>query len=238
MSGHVIQWMALALCVLGALLRVPGVRRGRGRMIFAALVLLSVAVGLSLPPIYLAVDGVLGGSNAANLIVRLSLYAVFVLLGLRMAAAFGASRARSLIVGPVGITVLLLTVAATVVLFILSDLPRSSTGLAAYSGQKTVEQYAGIGRLYPGYVAACLVWPALSAARCPGSRPVYRVACSMLAAGFTLVVCFAGLRLLDGVVLGVFEVLMPFAAILLVVLGLTLIWFSRRGEPKTMNRLV
>jgi hypothetical protein len=238
MSGHIIQWAALALCVLGAVLRVPGVRRGRGRMIFAALVLLSVAVGLSLPPIYLAVDGALGGQNLANLIVRLSLYAVLVLLGLRMAAAFGAARARSLIVGPVGITVLLLTVAATLVLFALSDLPRSSTGLAGYGGQATVELYAGVGRLYPGYVAACLVWPALSAARCAGSRPVYRVACSLLAAGFALVVGFAGLKLVDSVALGVFEVLMPFAAILLVVLGLTLIWFSRRHEElRTINRL-
>jgi hypothetical protein len=238
MSGHIIQWAALLLCIVGAVLRIPGVRAGRGRMVFAALVLLSVAVGLSLPPIYLAVDRVLGGGNAANLLVRLSLYAVFVLLGLRMAAAFGAARARSLIVGPVGILALLLTVGATLVLFVLSDLPRSSPGLAAYAGQETVEQYAGVGRLYPAYVAACLVWPALAAARCGGSRPIYRVACSMLAAGFALVVCFAGLRLFDGIPLGVFEILMPFAAILLVVLGLTLIWFSRRrGQPRATNRL-
>jgi hypothetical protein len=198
-----------------------------------------VAVGLSLPPIYLAVDGALGGWNAANLIVRLSLYAVVVLLGLRMAAAFGATRARSLIVGPVGIAVLLLTVAATIVLFALSDVPRSSTGLGDYGGQETVEMYAGVGRLYPGYIAACLLWPALSAARCPGSRPVYRIACSLLAAGFALVVSFTVLRLFDGIELGIFEIVMPFAAILLGVLGLTLIRFSRRhGEPRATNRLI
>ncbi len=99
--------------------------------------------------------------------------------------------------------------------------------------------YAGVGRLYPGYIAACLLWPALSAARCPGSRPVYRIACSLLAAGFALVVSFTVLRLFDGIELGIFEILMPFAAILLGVLGLTLIRFSRRrGEPRATNRLM
>ncbi|WP_159801908.1 hypothetical protein [Arthrobacter zhaoguopingii] len=238
MSGHLIQWAALLLCVLGALLRLPGVRRGRGRMIFAALVLMAIAVALSLPPIYLPVDGALGGWNAANLVIRLSLYAVVVLLGLRMAAAFDAERVRSLIVGPVGISVLLFTVAATLVLFALSDLSESSTGLARYHGQQTVERYADIGRLYPGYVSACLVVPAAAGALRPGSRPAHRLACSLLAAGFFLVAGFAVLELFQGLDLGVFEVVLPFGAILLVVSGLTLIWFSRsRGRPRQRNPL-
>ncbi|RJU02139.1 hypothetical protein D6T65_05915 [Arthrobacter frigidicola] len=238
MSGHLIQWAALLLCVLGALLRVPGVRRGRGRMIFAALVLMSIAVALSLPPIYLPVDGVLGGWNAANLVIRLSLYAVVVLLGLRMAAAFDAERVRALIVGPVGISVLLLTVAATLVLFALSDLSESSTGLARYHGQQTVERYADIGRLYPGYVSACLVVPAAAGSLHSGSRPAHRLACFLLAAGFFSVACFAVLELFQGLDLGVFEVVLPFGAILLVVSGLTLIWFSRRrGRPRQRNPL-
>jgi hypothetical protein len=238
MSGHLIQWAALLLCILGALLRMPGVRQGRGRMIFAALVLMTVAVALSLPPIYLPVDGVLGGWNAANLIIRLSLYAVVVLLGLRMAAAFNAERVRALIVGPVGVSVLLFAVAATVVLFALSDLPESSTGLARYHGQQTVERYADIGRLYPGYVSACLVWPAAAGALRSGSLPAYRLACSLLAAGFFLVVGFAVLELVEGLDLGVFELVLPFGAILLVVSGLTLIWFSRlRGRSRQRNAL-
>ncbi|MHA7263045.1 hypothetical protein ACX80W_07550 [Arthrobacter sp. TMN-37] len=233
MSGHLIQWAALLLCILGTLLRVPRVRRGRGRMVFAALVLMTVAVGLSLPPIYLAVDAVLGGWNGANLVIRLALFAVFVLLGLRMAAAFGAERSRNLIVGPVGIPVLLVSVAATFVLFALSDLPVSSTGLWMYADQPTVELYADVGRLYPGYVAGCLVWPAAAAARRPGSRPVHRLACALLAAGFFLVVCFAVLQLLEGIELAILEVLLPYGAILLVVSGLTLIGVSRyRGRQQ------
>jgi hypothetical protein len=238
MSGHLIQWAALLLCVLGALLRVPGVRRGRGRMIFAALVLMAIAVALSLPPIYLPVDGVLGGWNAANLVIRLSLYAVVVLLGLRMAAAFDSERVRALIIGPVGISVLLLAVAATLVLFALSDVSESSTGLARYHGQQTVERYADIGRLYPGYVSACLVVPAAVGSLRSGSRPAYRVACSLLAVGFFSVACFAVLELFHGLDLGVFELVLPFGAILLVVSGLTLIWCSRRrGGARQSNPL-
>jgi hypothetical protein len=101
-----------------------------------------------------------------------------------------------------------------------------------------VKRYSDIGRLYPAYVSACLVWPAAAGALCSGSRPAYRLACSLLAAGFFLVVLFAVLELFADLDLGLFEVVLPFGAILLVVSGLTLIWFSRRrGGARQSNRL-
>ena len=232
MSEQWIQWTVLGLCVVCALLRVPDAARGRGRGVFVALVLLVVAVGLSLPQIYLPVDGFLGGINIANLVIRLSLFAILVLLGIRIAAAFRSPRTRWLIVGPVGLAVLGLFVLATVALFVLSDLPESSTGLVAYREQDTVQYYAEAGRLYPGYVAACLVLPALKGVVGPTGRLAHRGASALLAVGFGAVAFFAVARFSVGH-LGVWEVLLPFGAILLVTTGLTIIWAARRRTEQS-----
>ncbi|MDN4609671.1 hypothetical protein [Arthrobacter burdickii] len=225
MTATTIQWAALCLCVVGAAVRVPEVRRGRGRTVFTALVLLTVAVGLSVAPIYTAVDGLLGGVNIANLLLRLALYAVFVLLGARMAAAFDSPLARRLVVGPFGLAILGLTVAATLYFFVASELPGSSTGLRNFMDQDTVQQYAALGRLYPGYVAACLVAPATASVLDQHARLIHRVACAFLAGGFSLVVVFVLLRLTP-IRLGALDIVLPFSAILLTVVGLGLIWLS------------
>lgn len=239
MNAMTIQWAALVLCAVGAAVRIPGLRDGRGRTMFLALVLLTFAVGLSIDPIYLAVDAVLGGVNIANLLLRVALYAVVLLLGLRMAAAFGSLRARRLIAGPFGLSILALTVAATLYFFVSSELEGSSTGLYAFEGQDTVQQYAAVGRLYPGYVAACLVIPATLAAFDRHGRIIHRVASALVACGYSLVVVFVLLRLttLD---LMYWDILLPFSAILLTVLGLCLIWvghvIGRKSTP-TANKL-
>lgn len=233
MTEHLIQWIVLASCVVFALLRLPDVFRGRGRSVFAAMALLVVAVGLSLPQIYLPVDTFLGGVNIANLIIRLSLFAIFVLLGIRIAGAFRSPSTRWLIVGPLGLGVLGVVVAVTVVLFVLSDLPESSTGLFAYGDQDTVRLYTEVGRLYPGYVAACLVLPAVKGLMDPAGRLAYRTASALLAVGFGAVVVFAVVCLLAGTHLGAWEIILPFGSILLVVSGLTVIWASRRRTELT-----
>ncbi|WP_434995608.1 hypothetical protein [Arthrobacter sp. Ld5] len=199
-----------------------------------ALLLLTCAVGLSIEPIYLAVDGALGGVNIANLLLRMALYAVFVLFGIRMAAAFDSARARRLIVGPVGLSIVAVTVAATLYFFAASELEGSSTGLRAFGDQDTVQQYATVGRLYPGYVAACLVVPAALAALDRHGRTVHRLACALVACGYALVVVFVLLRLtpLD---LMHWDIVLPFSAILLTVLGLCLIWASRAVGRKSSS---
>lgn len=233
MNAVTVQWTALILCAVGAAIRVPGLRGGRGRPVFAALVLLTAAVGLSLPLIYQAVDAVLGGVNVANLMLRLILYAVFVLLGIRMSAAFGSRLSRRLIVGPVGLAVLALTVMATVYFFVASELPTSSPGLRAFDDQGSVQQYATVGRLYPGYVSACLVIPAVGSVLDRHARIMHRIAGAFVASGFALVVVFVLLRLtpLD---IGRWDVVLPFSAIMLTVVGLCLIRCSRvLGERKS-----
>lgn len=235
MTAVTLQWVVLGLCIVGAAVRVPAARRGGGRVIFVALVLLSVCVGLSIAPIYEMVDGVFGGINLANLLLRLALYAVFLLFAVRMAAAFGSPLARRLVVGPFGLAVLGVTVAATLYFFVASELPGSSAGLRAFDDQDSVQQYAAVGRLYPGYVAACLVVPAAASALDRQARVIHRVACGLLAGGFFLVVGFVALRLtpLD---LSVWDIILPFSAILLTVVGLCLIWASHIVNGRSRRR--
>ncbi|WP_104181095.1 hypothetical protein [Arthrobacter sp. B0490] len=239
MTTTTIQWIALVLCATGTAVRIPGARKGHGRTVFVALVLLTVAVGLSIPPIYEAADGLLGSVNIANLLLRLALYTVFLLIGVRMAAAFDSPLARRLVVGRFGVAILALTVAATLYFFVASELQGSSTALRAFDDQDTVQQYAAVGRLYPGYVAACLVLPAVASALDRGARTIHRVACALLAGGFSLVVVFVLLRLTT-LQLGAWDILLPFSAILLTVLGLCLIWLSHtlgRRRSTRANRL-
>jgi hypothetical protein len=230
--GMAVQWLALGLCVLFAAMRLPEAIRGRGRGIFAVLVLLCVAVALSLPPVYLAVDGLLGGANIANLIIRFSLYAIMLLLGIRGAAAFGSGRALRFIRGPVGMAALAVTVVATVILFMLSDLPTSSTGLRAYADQTTVHWYAHLGRLYPAYIAGCLIGPATAQVRDSATLGLHRVAAALMASAFVMVLAHAGLKL-TGVRTGAADLVLPFGAIVLVTVGLTIFWLSRRRAART-----
>lgn len=226
MNPAVVQWGALALCAVGAVIRVPGLRNGQGRTVFAALVLLTAAVALSLSPIYELVDAALGGVNVANLLLRFILYAVFVLLGVRMAAAFGSVLGKRLIIGPFGVAILALTVLATLYFFIASELPTSSRSLYAFGDQDTVQQYSAVGRLYPGYVSACLVLPAVASVLDARSRAIHRVACAFLASGFGLVVVFVLLRL-TSIDLRQWDIVLPFTAIVLTVVGLCLIRIGR-----------
>lgn len=235
MNNLAIQWLVLALCALGAVVRLPGVLQGRGRVVFTALVLLTVAVGLSLDAIYLAVDPVLGGVNVANLLLRGCLYAVFLLLGLRMAAAFDSRLASRLVAGPFGMAVLAVTVSATLYFFLASELQGSSTGLRGFDTQDTVLQYIVVGRLYPAYVAACLVVPGVHAALDRQARPLHRLASGFLAAGFTLVVANVALRLIAAD-LHQWDIILPFSAILLTVVGLCLIWASHLVNGRSRRR--
>ena len=235
MTAMTIQWVALFLCAAGAAVRIPEVRNGHGRTVFTALVLLTVAVGLSIAPIYKAVDGLLGGVNVANFLLRLALYVVFVLLGARMAAAFGSRLARRLVIGPFGLAILGLTIAATLYFFVASELPGSSTGLSDFEEQDTVQQYAALGRLYPGYVAACLVAPAVVSVLDRQARTIHRIACGFLASGFSLVVVFVLLRLTPAD-LGGWNIILPFSAILLTVVGLSLIWLSHTRSRRSRAR--
>ncbi|WAP51882.1 hypothetical protein OL239_00460 [Arthrobacter sp. ATA002] len=216
-----------------ALLRAPGAARGENRGIFTALILMSLAMALSIPRIYLFVDPLLGGVNAANLILRYSLFTVFLILGLKLAAAFNAQGAARFIGGPAGRCVLAASVLLVTVLFLLSDLPRSSPGLSGYRDQVTVLAYSDAGRLYTAYVAACLV-PALSAfalnSRQPGD---IRFSAGLIALGMSAAVVHTLLSLFVwGLERGWWDTLLNYAAVIVVAFGLALMWNSHRMAKK------
>ncbi|UYB36246.1 hypothetical protein N9A08_00645 [Arthrobacter koreensis] len=229
-AGFAVQVSAFALSFLFALFRLPDAIRGRNRSIFFCMVLIAVSTGLSLPLIYEFVDPLLGGFNLANLLLRYSLYGVFVILGLRGAAAFGAEWARRLIVGPVGLVVLGLTVVLTAAFFLASDIPVTSTGLLDYNDQVSVEVYGMLGRLYPAYVAACVCAPALAAARNSRYRLPHRIGSGLFGIGLAVVVLFTALTLVADI--GVFMLLLPFSAVILVTLGLAVMWVSNRLQMR------
>jgi len=232
-AGFAIQVSAFALSSLFALFRLPDAIRGRNRSIFFCMVLIAVSTGLSLPLFYEFVDPLLGGMNLANLLLRNSLYGVFVILGVRGAAAFGAERARRLIVGPAGLLVLGITVVLTAGFFAASDIPVTSTGLYDYGDQVTVNVYGMLGRLYPAYVAACVCVPALAAAGNGRYRMPHRVGSGLFGTGLGVVVVFTALTLVADI--GVFMLILPFSAVILVVMGLAVMWVSHRlslRQPK------
>lgn len=224
-----LQWAALGATLFFALLRVPGAVRGENRGTFAALILMSLAMALSIPFFYLPVDALLGGVNVANLLLRYSLFAVLLILGLKTAAAFQAPLATRLIGGPAGMLVLSAAIVAVAVFYGLSDLPESSTALAAYWDQDTVHAYGDSSRLYQIYVGLCLV-PSLFGAAASSRRPAgIRLSAALLALGLSAAVIHSVLSL--AVVkpdIGVWDLVLPYSAVIVVSVGLALMWNSHR----------
>jgi len=233
-AGFAIQVSAFALSSLFALFRLPDAVRGRNRSIFFCLVLMAVSTGLSLSVIYEFIDPLMGGMNLANLLLRYALYGVFVILGVRGAAAFGAEWARRWITGPIGLAVLGIIAVLTAGFFAASDIPSTSTGLLDYDDQVTVEVYGMLGRLYPAYVAAVICAPALAASRNASYRMPHRLGSGLFGAGLALVVLFTVLTMVADI--GAFMVIMPFSAVILVVSGLVIMWISHRLRLKRPQR--
>lgn len=224
-----LQWAAFGITALFGLLRLPGAIRGENRGICAALLLLSLAMALSIPFFYLSLDSFLGGVNVANLVLRYSLFAVLLILGLKTAAAFDSSYARLLIAGPVGRCVLAASVVLVTVFFCLSDLPESSTALKAYWHQETVHAYGDSAGFYPVYIGSCLA-PALFACAADSRRSNdIRTSAGLMALGLSALVIHSVLSL--GVLrldLGIWDRLLPYGAVIVVALGLALLWNSQR----------
>ncbi|NVM97448.1 hypothetical protein [Arthrobacter sp. SDTb3-6] len=224
-----LQWAVLAVCVGCSLWRLPAAAKGRNRGLFWSFLLVSLAVALSIPAIYVQVDGVLGRENLANVVLRLSLFAVLFLLAAKIAAAYKAPVARRLIRGPVGLAVVSASSAGILAMYFLSELHGSSPGLAAFFDQPTVVAYMWIGRGYQAYVAACLV-PATGRAAFSRLPALDRAAALSMCLGFagvclTLVVQATGWH---GAAL---MTALSFGSILLVAAGLVLVWVSYMRRP-------
>jgi hypothetical protein len=197
---------------------------------------MTAAILLSIEAPYLAVDGVLGGVNIANLLLRFIIFGTIFALGLRIARGFGAEDGFRRLTGPPGIAFAGAASVALVVLFLMMDTAGSSAGLVAvYAKDATnatlVEFYGAAGRLSPAYVTLALL-PAMVRAvrsRLPG---LVRLGAALLAFGSVAIT----LSLLSPVIppsLAYLRFVFSYTAILCLVLGLSAFWLSKILARKT-----
>ncbi|CAN7222461.1 hypothetical protein LJR078_000827 [Arthrobacter sp. LjRoot78] len=227
---EILQWSTLAICCAAAVARIPSAVRGENRSLFYIFVLATLAILLSIDGPYIAIDRLLGGTNFANLILRFVIFGVILLVGYRIAKAFGAPASIRLILGPVGLSILAVIAAATIVLFLLADTAGSVTGLTTLPSRspqnaQLIRLYAGAGRLYPAYIAACLL-PATYAAissRLPGG---VRIGAGLLTLGFAALVLGTFYPLLP-VGLGHLEAVVNYTGAIAFIMGLIAIWICR-----------
>lgn len=229
----------LALCLTLAALRVPAALKGQNRATLATFLLISVVLALAIPAVYLPVDEVLGGVNAANLISRLTLNVAFILVGLRVADALACKPVRDVITGAWGRRVFLGTSLAMIVMFWVADVPVSSMGLNSYADQSWVELYRLASRLYPAFIAMLLVPWTFKAALDSSALPVLRVASTLFATGFALVSVLPALLLTDiWINVEVAVDATVYTALMLVALAPTITWASKRHYAKKEKALI
>ncbi len=165
--------------------------------------------------------------NIGNLILRFLLYGTFFFMGIKIATAFGSASAVRAIRGPVGITAAAIVGALTIYFFVITDTQGSSAG--GMSGLKwgpSLDGYAAMGRLYPGFVAACLV-PAIWRAVASTAPPILlRVASGFLLLGLSLLLSSQLFPLIPFSEAWL-RVLINYSAALFTCLGLAGIWFSK-----------
>ncbi len=228
-----LQWVVLGITAFLALQRLPSAVRGENRGMFWAMFAVTLAVALSIPFFYLHLDSLLGGMNIANLLLRFCVFTAFLILGVKVTAAFNAPRAQRLISGPAGFFVLAVFVGVVTVFFVLSDLPESSTALRAYEDQSTVAAYGDTARLYQAYVAACLA-PALFVCAVDSRRRAdIRISAGLMSLGMSAVVIHTLLSLgVWNLPRGAWDRLLPYSAVLVISTALAMMWNARRIEKK------
>lgn len=183
----VLPWATLFVCLALTAIRIPSAVRGENRLMFVVFALLSLDILLSIEGPYLFIDAWLGGFNVCNLLLRFMLYGTLLLMGFKVARAFGSPGGERAIRGPLGLAVLGTVAVLTGFFFFSMNTKGSTVGLSGLASGPPLEVYAALGRFYPGYVAACLVPGIWRSVRSPG--PVLlRTASATLLLGLGLLI--------------------------------------------------
>lgn len=227
---EILQWTTLATCGVVAAARLPSALRGENRTVFYIFALLTLAILLSIEAPYVAIDRALGGVNVANLILRFTIFAAILCVGIRVTRGFGATGGYRLVTGRIGMAVLALVSLAVVVLFLLIETGGSSAGLEDISlrggpDAMLVEYYGAAGRAYPAYVSLVLL-PAMVTAVRSRLPAMVRLAAALLAVGAMAI----ALTLLFPVAPPDWrpaKFIINYTAVLCFVAGLTLIWAAK-----------
>ena len=233
-----LQWTTLAVCGIVAVLRVPSALRGENRSLFGVFLLSTVAILLSIDVAYRAIDSWLGSENYTNLFLRFVVYGTVLLAGYRIAKAFDAQKSIRLITGRVGAVVLTAIGIATVALFLLADTAGSVTGLTTLPARSPenaalIEWYAAAGRLYPSFVAACILPATFMAVRrrLPGA---IRIGALLLTVAFTAMAFGSFFPLIPSEV-GYVESIINYTSVLCLALGLACVWISRLRAERALR---
>lgn len=225
-----LQWSTLLICALVAAFRAPAALRGENRSLFGIFVLATFAMLLSIESSYTVIDAWLGSENYANLLLRFVIYGTVLLAGYKIARGFSQSPSVRLLLGPVGLTVLVAVALATVVPFLLANTAGTSVGMGAVPDQsepnkQLIRLYTAAGRVYPAFVAACLLPATVRAVRSRLPRLV-RGGAAVLSVGAVAMVLLAFGELLPPSV-AFLQYFISSAAVLGLVVGLALIWLGK-----------
>lgn len=210
-------------------------RKNLSGMISAALI--TVCVGLFIPPVYEFVDPLLVRTNAADLLSKTCLVVGVALLGSQCARAMNSPRAIKRTVGPSGSIAL---GAAIILLFatfaaIPSDV--RSPRLEYYAALPASKLNSAVIVVYVVYVLLAIIGPTAIDARRNPMRAL-RISSALLAFGFL----FALVRCSMYIVEFAFPALSPYTQVVamlsvgLVVSGATVAWFTaRRAEAAAVG---
>jgi hypothetical protein len=224
-----LQWTTLVVCALIAVARIPSALRGQNRSVFGIFVLATLAVLLSIDVSYRTIDAWLGSENYTNLVLRFLVYGTVLLAGYRVAKAFDAPTSVRLITGPAGKAALAVTGVATVVLFLLADTAGSATGLSGLplrspENASLIYWYAAAGRLYPAFVAVCIL-PATFLAIRRRLPWAIRAGAALLTVAFAALAAGALFPLIPPEA-NYLRALINYTAVLSLALGLAFVWIS------------
>lgn len=234
-----LQWFTLLVCALAALFRIPSALRGENRSLFGIFVLATLAVLLSIESSYTLIDTYLGSNNYANLLVRFVIYGTVLLAGYKIAKGFDHQPSIRLLLGPVGLTSLAVIAVATVVPFMLANTAGTSVGLGTIPDQsepnkELIRLYTAAGRLYPAFVAACLLPATATAVRSRLPRLV-RSGAAVLTFGSVAMILLVFGELLPRP-LAFLQYFVSSSAVLGLVVGLALIWLSKVASRRASRK--
>ena len=229
-----LAWTTFAVALVLALVRVPAALRGENRLMLGVFGLFAAVILLSIGGPYVAIDGLLGGINLANLLLRFLVYGVCLLLAVRIARAFAARSAEDALLGPWGLAALAVVAAGTVLSFLLMRDAPSSVGLSALDGDPWLDVYAALGRIYPTFTGVVLL-PSLVRSARGGIRGALRAAAGLLATGYVLLAC-TNTFLVMPPTWGLVMQVMNYGTLLLLFSGLAVIWLAAvRGRRRALR---
>lgn len=225
----VLEWGTFVVCCTVLLLRVPDAVQGRNRTVFGILLLATLCSLLAVSGPYEAIDRTLGGWNVTHLILRYLVFAVVLLVGLRLSKGLGATWGYRVIAGRPGLWALGLSCVAVAAIFFLMDTRGSSAGLLDLrddGGRNAVLApfYAAAGRSYPAFVSVILMPPLLHAIRSKLPALVRAGAVATLVGAVAVVVSVPASFAPPEWALG--QHVANYSAGLGYVLGLALFWFA------------